>query len=289
MSQPSAPVALVCGEVRGGNESVWTVVDLPGLTGVLYSSPCHGLEGGDVHYCSMCNSGIIARVCLADVAGHGERVASVARVMHQELRASVNSWDEREVMRGLDARLERSGLRAITTAALVSYRPWKRRLTVSYAGHPPGWICRAAGGRRGSAAGAQGGWTRLTIDGPAPAGPTDLPLGTGLGSGYRRTRIRAEEGDRILLVTDGVLEAPAPDGTEFGVAGVERVLTSCLAAGSGCDGLGTALLDALRAHTGRDPMEHDDVSFYVAEIVPAPPGPQVWQIVKNRLLAPVFK
>ena len=44
------------------------------------------------------------------------------------------------------------------------------------------------------------------------------------------------------------------------------------------------LIDALRAHTGVDPMEHDDVSFYVAEIVEPPPGPQVWQIVKNRIL-----
>ena len=102
----------------------------------------------------MCNSGIIARVCLADVAGHGERVAGVARVMHAELRASVNSWDEREVMQALDVRLEQSGLKAITTAALVSYRPWKQLLTVSYAGHPPGWIYRRRRRRPGPPLGA---------------------------------------------------------------------------------------------------------------------------------------
>jgi serine phosphatase RsbU (regulator of sigma subunit) len=289
MPQPSPAIGLVCGEVRGGNESVWTVVDLPGLAGVLYSNPCHGAQGGDVHYCSMCNSGIIARVCLADVAGHGERVAGVARVMHKELRESVNSWDEREVMKALDVRLEHSGLKAITTAALLSYRPWKRRLTVSYAGHPPGWIYRPD--RVGSAEdhAATGRWSRLIVDEPAPGGPADLPLGTGFGPAYTRAQVLTREGDRVLLVTDGVLEAPAADGTEFGEAGVERVLAGCMANGSGCHGLGTALLDALRAHTGHDPMEHDDVSFYIAEIVPTPPGPQVWQIVKNRLLAPVFK
>ena len=288
MPQPQPAVGLICGEVRGGNESVWTVVDLPGLSGVLYSSPCHGAQGGDVHYLSMCNSGIIARVCLADVAGHGERVAGVARVMHAELRESVNAWDEREVMQKLDARLEATGQKAITTAALVSYRPWKRRLTVSYAGHPPGWIYRPA--RAGSADdhAAIGRWTRLTIDEPPPAGPCDLPLGTGFGPAYTRSQIVARDGDRILLVTDGVLEAPAPDGTEFGDAGVERVLASCLANGSGCDGLGSALLDALRAHTGHDPMEHDDVSFYIAEIIPTPAGPQAWQILKNRILPSIF-
>jgi serine phosphatase RsbU (regulator of sigma subunit) len=225
----------------------------------------------------MCNSGIIARVCLADVAGHGERVAGVARVMHAELRASVNSWDEREVMQALDTRLEQSGHKAITTAALVSYRPWKQRLTVSYAGHPPGWIYRRGGdrGRR---------WERLTIDEPVASGPADLPLGTGFGPAYSRTQVRAVVGDRVLLVTDGVLEAPAPDGTEFGDAGVERVLDDCQRAGNACADVADRLLEALRAHTGTDPMTHDDVSFYLAEIVAPPPGPQVWQIVKNRIL-----
>jgi len=257
---------------------VWTVVDLPGLEGVLYSNPCHGDCGGDVHYCSMCNSGIIARVCLADVAGHGQRVSEIARVMHAELQASVNSWDEREVMKALDVRLERSGLKAITTAALVSYRPWKQQLTISYAGHPPGWIYRAGGDGKGRR------WERLVITDSVTSGPANLPLGTGLGPVYSRTRVRAVPGDRLLLVTDGVLEAPAPDETEFGDAGVEGVLDQCLAAGNACEGLATALMEALRAHTGVDPMTHDDVSFYVAQIVPPPPGPQVWQIVKNRIL-----
>jgi phosphoserine phosphatase RsbU/P len=278
MPQPQPAVGLICGEVRGGNEPVWTVVDLPGLAGVLYSHPCHGASGGDVHYCSMCNSGIIARVCLADVAGHGERVAEIARVMHAELRASVNSWDEREVMKALDLRLEQSGLKAITTAALLSYRPWKQLLTVSYAGHPPGWIYRAGDDGRGRR------WERLLMTEAVAAGPADLPLGTGFGPSYSRTRVRAVPGDRLLFVTDGVLEAPAADETEFGETGVERVLAGCVAAGHGCEDLGSALVDALRAHTGVDPMTHDDVSFYVAEITPAPPGPQVWQIVKNRIL-----
>ena len=278
MPQPQPAVGLICGEVRGGNEPVWTAIDLPGLEGVLYSNPCHGTSGGDVHYCSMCNSGIIARVCLADVAGHGERVANVARVMHAELQASVNRWDEREVMQALDVRLEQSGLKAITTAALVSYRPWKQLLTVSYAGHPPGWIYRAGGDGQGRR------WERLLITETVASNPADLPLGTGFGPVYSRTRARAVPGDRLLLVTDGVLEAPAPDGTEFGDAGVEAVLSSCVAANSACGDLASRLIDALRAHTGADPMEHDDVSFYVAQIVEPPPGPQVWLIVKNRIL-----
>ena len=197
MPQPQPSTALICGEVRGGNEPVWTVVDLPGLAGVLYSNPCHGDSGGDVHYCSMCNSGIIARVCLADVAGHGERVAGVARVMHTELRASVNSWDEREVMQALDVRLEQSGLKAITTAALVSLpRPWKRLLTVSYAGHPPGSIFRAGGDGKGRR------WERLLIadavDGRSGQSAARDRLRPGLlaDPGAGRPRQSAPAGDR---------------------------------------------------------------------------------------------
>ncbi|MFI5079405.1 MAG: hypothetical protein ACHQRO_18795, partial [Vicinamibacteria bacterium] len=54
--------------------------------------------------------------------------------------------------------------------------------------------------------------------------------------------------------------------------------------GGACEDLAARLVDALRAHTGADPMAHDDVSFYVAEIVEPPPGPQLWQIVKNRII-----
>jgi len=288
MPHPTRAAGLVCGEVRGGNESTWTVVDLPGLAGVLYSSPCHGDCGGDVHYCSMCNSGIIARVCLADVAGHGERVAGVARVMHAELRASVNSWDEREVMRALDVRLDRSGIGALTTAALLSYRPRRRQLTISYAGHPPGWFYRPASEGSADDHAGLGRWTRLTIDDQGPGGPCDLPLGSGLGPNYTRARLAVRPGDRVLLVTDGVLEAPAPDETEFGDAGVEGVLREAAANGGSCEAIARALLEALRVHTGRDPMEHDDVSFYVAEILPTPVGGELWLAVKNRLLAPIL-
>jgi serine phosphatase RsbU (regulator of sigma subunit) len=273
VSPTRAPAVLACGEVRGGNEPVFTEVLLPGLEGTLYSSPCHGPQGGDVHYLSVCGSGLLARVCLADVAGHGETIAAIGREMHQQLRNSVDIVDERRVLAALDARLATGEHRAITTAALLTYYPPARRLTVSYAGHPPAWLHR------------QGAWAPLAVDQPKAArGPMDLPLGTGLGPSYSRGRHRLTPGDRVLVVTDGVLEAPSPGGVEFGAAGVEAVLTSC--AGS-CAALAANLLDALRAHTGCDPLVHDDVTFFVGEFVDGPPGPAIWHVVKNRLLSRV--
>ena len=78
----ATPRTLACGEVFGGNEPVHTAIELPGLHGVLYSHPCHGVRGGDVHYLSVCGSGLLARVCIADVLGHGEVVAQVSAQMH---------------------------------------------------------------------------------------------------------------------------------------------------------------------------------------------------------------
>jgi serine phosphatase RsbU (regulator of sigma subunit) len=258
-----------CGEVRGGNETVYASVELPGLRGILYSRPCHGPQGGDVHYLSVCASGLLSRICVADVAGHGQTVAAVGREMHAHLRHSVNTFDDRRVLSELDRRLDAESLHAITTAALLTYYHPSQRLTVSYAGHPPGWLYSAANDR----------WTRLDAAEPGPhePKPIGLPLGTGLTSGYTRRRLHAAPGDRVLLVTDGVLEAPAPDGSEFGVAGVEAAL-----AGSP-DDIAGRLLAALRAHAQIDELAHDDVTFFVGEFVDGPPGPALWHVLKNRV------
>src|SRR5262245_36486805 len=110
---------LVCSEVWGGNRPIHVPVDLPGVHGVLFSQPAEGGRGGDVHYLSVCGSGIMARMCLADVVGHGETVARISSEMHAELRRQMNWPDERRVFRGLNRRLHRIGIDAMTTAAAV--------------------------------------------------------------------------------------------------------------------------------------------------------------------------
>ena len=289
MPQPNAAVGLVCGEVRGGNEPVWTVVDLPGSAGVLYSSPCHGAQGGDVHYCSMCNSGIIARVCLADVAGHGEKVAGVARVMHQELRESVNSWDEREVMSKLDTRLEQSGLKAITTAALVSYRPWKRRLTVSYAGHPPGWIYRRPRRRR------RGPGRQRPLDAPhhrrARAGrPGRSRLWARASAPPTRARRSAR---RSAIASSSSPTACSRPRRRMRPSSATPASSACWRAASPTAAAATASARRSSKRCATTPAAIRWSTTTSASTSPRssppPPGPQVWQIVKNRLLAPVFK
>jgi serine phosphatase RsbU (regulator of sigma subunit) len=268
-----AAARFTCGEVRGGNTPIHEQVELPGIRGVLYSSPCGGARGGDVHYLSICGSGLLSRMCLADVAGHGQTVEAIGREMHACLRRSVDMVDQRRVLSALDARLVATGLSAQTTAALATYYPPSRRLSVSYAGHPPGWIYRVADRR----------WAPLLSQDASPGrGLTDLPLGTGLAPAFTRHRFVMEQGDRVLLVTDGVLEAVSPDGAHFGDAAMEALLRADT--GGDLESLPMALLESLHSHACSDRLTHDDVSFLVVEFVAGPPGPALWHVVKNRLL-----
>ena len=115
-SNPAPATSFACAEVRGGNGTIHAQVTLPGLRGVLYSRPCAGATGGDIHYLSVCGSGLLARVCLADVAGHGTAVSAVGAEMHAHLRRSVDVIDERKVLDRLNRRLNKKGAAVMTTA-----------------------------------------------------------------------------------------------------------------------------------------------------------------------------
>jgi serine phosphatase RsbU (regulator of sigma subunit) len=272
-STPALATGFACGEVRGGNGTIHAHVELPGLRGWLYSRPCAGASGGDIHYLSVCGSGLLARVCLADVAGHGSGVAAVGAEMHAHLRQSVDVIDERRVLGGFNRRLNDAGLNVMATAVLATYYPPRRRLTVSYAGHPAGWLFRANTGV----------WTPLRGPVPPPQKPglIDLPMGIGFTPAYSRHRFRVSPGDRMLLVTDGVLETTSPDDTPFDTHGIETLLNS--ETGS-CEDLARLLLAALHGHAAADELAHDDVTFLLAEFVEGPPGPALWHVFKHRVL-----
>ena len=268
-----APVRLVCAEVWGGNRAVFRPVELPGIRGVLFSWPSDGGRGGDVHYLSVCGSGLLSRMCIADVAGHGASVASISGELHAMLRRLMNQPDQRRVLAGLNRRLDALGLRAMTTAAAISYYPLRRSLSVSYAGHPPAWLYDAASRD----------WRRLELP-AAGAAETNLPLGVLPQTQYTRRTTRVNVGDRMLVVSDGVLEAPSTSGELFGAEGVESVLAD--GDGATLHSLATSFLERLRAHTGRESFTHDDVTFLLIEVVAGPRGPAIWHALRNRIVRP---
>jgi len=103
-------------------------------------------------------------------------------------------------------------------------------------------------------------------------------------SRYSQRKLRVSTGDRVLLVTDGVLETPGPDGRLFRRERVLEVLQEH--AELDCCSMGRALLEALRRHANADELTHDDVTLLLMEFVDNTEGPAIWRMLKNRILRP---
>lgn len=226
---------------------------------------------------SVCGSGLLSRIVIADVAGHGEPVARVSAEIHSLLKRYMDRLGgEQQLLSELNQRLIAGGLESMVTAAAIGYYPHSRRLSVAYAGHPPAWLFRRSGRR----------WTRLTLP-PRRADdrrPFDLPLAILPEAGFQRRTERVSLGDRLLVLTDGVLETPGKAGGLFGDERVDALLDRM--AGEPPPTIAEALLAELRAFGSDDSLRHDDVTFVLVEFVPGPAGPAIWTAVRNRLLRP---
>ena len=263
------PPGLVCNEVWGGNRHFFGPIELPGIRGALFSQPSGGARGGDVHYLSVCGSGLISRACLADVVGHGESVAAVSQTMHELLRRSVNRPDARKVLRRLNLSLLALEEESFTTAAVLTYIQPMRRLSLSYAGHEPAWYYTPSSGC----------WSRL--ESPPRSGLYDVPLAVDRKTRYSHQVQRVTPGDRLLLVTDGVLEAPDETGELFGRERLAEVLQGN-GTGSPKEQVG-ALIAALREYGDGAPLDHDDVSVLMVEFVDNLKSSAVWTALQNRI------
>jgi osmotically-inducible protein OsmY len=112
-----APHPLTCSEVWGSNSNVAHSVELPGLQGWVYSAPIElGQNGGDIHYLSVCDSGVLCRVALADISGHGRAVSAVAEV-------SRNLRHGRTSKRAEDTNMLYRGFVVMTVALLTAHSP----------------------------------------------------------------------------------------------------------------------------------------------------------------------
>ena len=205
---------IACQEVRGGNHLAAYSAELPGLTGWV---SCHPLQpsrrGGDVYYMSACSEGVMARVVLADIAGHGETVSVAAGRLRDALRSHLERWDQSTLIRELnDNFLERSRSTRFATAFVASFYSDSGELLFTNAGHvPPLWY----------RANVQE-WSLLSDSTPLSKEIVDLPLGIVAGTSYTQTAIQLEPEDLLLLYTDGISEAYDESGTQLGL---ERLLS----------------------------------------------------------------
>lgn len=211
-----------CMEVWGGSQLTTSAVAFGGLDAWVYSKP-HGnaQHGGDVYYASSCATGRIARLLLADVAGHGISVASTAADLRTLMRRFVNRLDQTEFVRLLNQQftaLSKDG--AFATAVVATFFEPSRRMTVCNAGHPRPLLYKASRKR----------WDFLghhipdQLEIKPSAGPSNLPLGLLEMSAYDQCDIELEPGDRVLCYTDALMESNDPSGEMLGEQGVLQIL-----------------------------------------------------------------
>jgi sigma-B regulation protein RsbU (phosphoserine phosphatase) len=239
-----------CMEVWGGSQLTARGVEFGGLDAWVYSKPYGNAQhGGDVYYASSCATGRISRLLLADVAGHGNAVASTAADLRTLMRRFVNRLDQNEFVRLLNQHfttLSRNG--AFATAIVATFFEPSRRLTVCNAGHPRPLLYRAS----------KQSWEFLGQESPGGgAAPSNIPLGLLKVSEYDQFDIELEPGDRVLGYTDALMESNDAGGEILGEEGVLRIVRLV------GDGSPRALIERLVAEIAeRDPknLSEDDVT-----------------------------
>jgi sigma-B regulation protein RsbU (phosphoserine phosphatase) len=252
----NAAYRMSCMELWGGNTSVETSVALPGLSGWVHSKPVEpAILGGDVYYLSVCSAGLLSRIVLADVAGHGQEVGGAAVTLRDLLRQHVNAFDQSELMRGINDSFGSGSDESVqyATAAVLGYYCETRQLIFGNAGHPPVLWYRAA----------QQTWEWLHEETPhAETAVEGLPLGLIAGTEYTQTAVRLGPGDLILIYTDGVTESVNDVSVELGYNGL-LALARSLPVHEPAK-VGPALLAALARFRGAS-QPFDDLSVIVLQ------------------------
>ena len=262
---------LICTEVWGGNGNIFADLIIPGLTGVIYSNACGGEKGGDVYYATACSSGLIGRLCLADVAGHGEQVAQVSGWLHEVMRSNMERRDPSRVFAAMNKKVDEFGLLALTTAVCINYHALRGELRHCNAGHPPALVYRRSEPQ----------WKPLVVSPVEAARFSNLPFGVGVDTKYGFTSMPLGEGARLFVYSDGVTETPAPGARNL--FGEER-LVATLSETNALDPRAAAehVLGTLRAFAGADALTHDDVTFVLLEVKAHDPRPFLFHLVKNQ-------
>ena len=183
-----------------------TLTPHPSLRSAVLYEPMVGV-GGDLYDISLSADGIV-RLLVADVSGHGVFAALLAAFFKMGYQvysdrengpAAVLRAVHRELCRSLD-----SG--HFVTAFAAWFDPATGRLRYASGGHAPALLRHSSSGR---------------IERLLPTGPL---LGIMEESRFGEAKALLAPGDGLLLLTDGIIEAPSRAGEPYGLKRVETVV-----------------------------------------------------------------
>ena len=89
-----------------------------------------------------------------------------------------------------------------------------------------------------------------------------LPLGLFADTEYALQEIEVEEGEVLVIYTDGVTESTGLSGEEFGEQRLLKVVTSHRPGKA--PEIASAILEAVASHSGGAGIQHDDITLLVA-------------------------
>src|SRR6185312_5814205 len=186
-------------------------------------------------------------VLIADVSGHGVPAALSASMVKVAIRAQ-RDWADKpaQVLTGLNSILCGNLQGQFVTAGYLYLDPRRGSLAYAGAGHPPLLVWRAGEAR---------------VESMEENG---LMLGIFPEGAYKSLTAALHSGDRFILYTDGIPEAPSASGEEFGMERFKDFLRQN--SGHSTQELCDLLIQRLTAWCGNGTREqHDDLTLIVVD------------------------
>lgn len=216
--------------------------------GLRFHSSYHPASavGGDYFDCIPAADGG-TMLLIGDVTGKGAAAAMlVAAVKSALLGLAAHESDPAALLLPLNALVRSLSEQAMTLYAL-SFPPGSGAARLANAGHLFPFLLPAGGPPR-----------LVDVDG-------GLPLGLLINAKYATNLLPLAPGDRLVLYTDGIVEATNAQGELFGFPRFAALLTAGghLAAPA----LAATVLDAVAAHAGAHPTQ-DDITLVIVDVGP---------------------
>ena len=177
-------------------------------------------------------------VAIGDVSGHGLSTGLVMAMVKAAITTLVEEGaDEVSLFRRLNELVHRSTeRRAFMTLAFTIFDLEKGTIRHTNAGHLYPYLLRE-------------GQPPISIDVPS------LPLGVRANIQTHTAEVALEEGDTIVYLSDGIIEAQDEQGDPFGFTQLESLLTA--AKDRSPNAIRDGILDAVAKHSGTRPADDD--------------------------------
>lgn len=254
MSKPTG-----CVEILGGNDSRVEALVLSGLEILVVAFPASGPAGGDLYCIHSCGDRTLVKIALADITGHGQHSASIARDIHHLFHRHAGETRPGQLLAVVNRQFGQFAAPGVLATSLCAvYDARGGKLDYAYGGQPRILSWQAH----------QRQW--LTLE-PSQDSSCGLPFGVSVAGCYEEDSLSLQPGDILLMFSDGVLETRGASGALLQVEGILQLAQECTEAmRSGffpLPALAEAFLQHLEEYRG-SPSFEDDVTLIWARRLP---------------------